>query len=285
VSELVDRITTTRLGRSAFKAVRPLIHAARRMANPSIPTDQKVTNVSFRGKEFAIRQRRTDADSSVIEQCFKESQYDLPVGVHGALMNKLYQEILDSGRQPLIIDCGANIGCSALWFNARYPKAHIFAIEPAPDNVELLRSNCAGLDIEICSAGVAAEDGASRIVDVGSGGWGYRTSSEGKGAEIAMISIRTVLASKPATQYTPFLLKIDIEGAEKSLFSGAVDSIAEFPLIIIEPHDWLFPGELSSQPFFHFHVNAGREFCMRNENIASIANHSSLLGVTEGRRN
>jgi FkbM family methyltransferase len=200
-------------------------------------------------------------------------------------MDRLYQEILDSSRQPLIIDCGANIGCSALWFSARYPKSHIFAIEPAPDNVEILRANCAGLDIEICSAGVAAEDGASRIVDGGSDGWGYRTSSEGKGPEIAMISIRTVLASKPATRYTPFLLKIDIEGAEKSLFSGVVDSIAEFPLIIIEPHDWMFPGELSSQAFFRFHVNAGREFCMRHENIASIANHSSLLGVTEGRRN
>jgi FkbM family methyltransferase len=285
VPRLIDRITKTRLGRSAFKAVRPLIHAARHIAHPNIPTDQKVTKVSFRGKEFAIRQRRTYADFCVIEQCFTHSQYDLPVGAHGALMDRLHQEILDSGRQPLIIDCGANIGCSALWFIARYPKSHIVAVEPAPDNVEILRTNCAGLDIEVCSAGVGAEDGVSRIVDVGSGGWGYRTSSEGQGPEIPMISIGTILASKPAAQYSPFLLKIDIEGAEKPLFSGAVDSFAKFPLIIIEPHDWLFPGQLSSQEFFRFHVNADREFCMRNENVASIANHNTLLGVKDGLKN
>ena len=71
MSKIIDRITTTPLGRSAFKAVRPLIHGARHMAQPDIPTDQKVTKVSFRGKEFAIRQRRTYADSCVIEQCFR----------------------------------------------------------------------------------------------------------------------------------------------------------------------------------------------------------------------
>lgn len=57
-------------------------------------------------------------------------------------MDRLYQEILDSGRQPLIIDCGANIGCSALWFSARYPKSHIFAIEPAPDNLGVVFLLC-----------------------------------------------------------------------------------------------------------------------------------------------
>jgi len=91
-----------------------------------------------------------------------------------------------------------------------------------------------------------------------------------------MLTVATLLASKPESLYVPFLLKIDIEGGEKCLFEGDCSAISRFPLIILEPHDWLLPGEGSSLPFFRFHVAAGREFCMKHENIASIDFHSSL---------
>jgi hypothetical protein len=100
-----------------------------------------------------------------------------------------------------------------------------------------------------------------------------------------VVSLRTLLASKPQSQYAPFLLKIDIEGAEKTLFCGDSSTFNQFPLIIFEPHDWIFPGQLTSQEFFRFHVAAGREFCMNHENIASITRHSSLAGMTQDLKN
>ena len=285
-SKTINGLVATPVGRTAFKVVQPIVHLVRRMANPDVPVRRTVSKVTYRDKQFAIQLRRDSlADALAIEQCFVQDQYDIPVGAHGVLIERIYQEIVDSGRQPLIIDCGANIGCSALCFHARYPKAHIVAIEPAPDNFELLRANCANLDIDLIQAGVAATDGQARLSDTGGSEMGYRTTSDGDGPEITMVAIGTLLASKPAARYVPFLLKVDIEGAEKTLFAGDTSALEVFPLIIMEPHDWLFPGTLSSQEFFRFHVNAGREFCMRNENVASIAQHSSLLGMTKGLRN
>jgi FkbM family methyltransferase len=285
-SKAIDSVVATPLGRAAFKAVQPMIHKARRMAHPDVPISHAIFQADYRGKKIAIQHRRDNAsDLMAIDQCFTQSQYDMPIGAHGVLIENIYQEIVASGRQPLIVDCGANIGCSVLWFNARYPKAHIVALEPAPDNFELLRANCAGLDVDLRQVGVAAADGSSRLKDTGGGGMAYRTEVNGEGPEIAMVSIQTVLASKPAERYALFLLKIDIEGAEKTLFNENSATLAEFPLIILEPHDWMFPGQLSSREFFRFHVNAGREFCMKQENVASIAMHSSLLGMTKGLKN
>jgi FkbM family methyltransferase len=185
-------------------------------------------------------------------------------------MQCTYQEIVASGRQPLIIDCGANLGASVLLFATRYPQAHVVAIEPAPDNFELLTRNCAGLNVDLRLAGVSNLDGTSHLVDPGEGPWAYRTTSAGEGPEIAMVSFETLLASKPASHYQPFLLKIDIEGAERDLFSNSA-SLNQFPIIMMEPHDWMLPGEGSSLGFSRFHADTGRELCIAHENLISIA--------------
>jgi FkbM family methyltransferase len=285
-SRAIEAVASTPLGRAAFKVVQPMIHKARRIAHPEVPIRNAIYKVDCRGKKIGIQHRRDNAsDLMAIDQCFTQAQYDMPVGAHGVLIENIYQEIVASGRQPLIVDCGANIGCSVLWFNARYPKAHIVAVEPAPDNFELLSANCAGLNVDLRRMGVAATDGRSHLTDTGGGGMAYRTEVNGNGPEIAMLSLQSLLASKFADRYARFILKIDIEGAEKNLFKDNSEMLAEFPLIILEPHDWMLPGQLSSREFFRFHVNAGREFCMKQENVASIALHSSLLGMTKGLKN
>ena len=44
----------------------------------------------------------------------------------------------------VILDCGANVGITALYFAWRYPNARIFCIEPDDRNFELLKRNSAG---------------------------------------------------------------------------------------------------------------------------------------------
>src|SRR6476469_10191275 len=43
---------------------------------------------------------------------------------------------------PFIIDCGANIGMSVLYFKTLFPKAHILVFEPDENNYALLAQNC-----------------------------------------------------------------------------------------------------------------------------------------------
>jgi FkbM family methyltransferase len=286
MQRVLEVVSSTFVGRVAHKAVSPFIHLARRISHPDIPNDHTFTKVAHRGHTFNLEHRRWSQDDALaIEQCFTHAQYDMPIGAHGVLIENLYREIVASGLQPLIIDCGANIGASVAWFAAHYPEAHIVAVEPAPENFALLRRNCAGLDVDLRSAGIGSVDGRAYLDKSSGCEMSYRTTSERQGIEIDLISIGSLLASKPSTAYAPFLLKIDIEGAEKNLFDGDTDPINRFPLIILEPHDWLMPGQHTSQEFFRFHAAAGREFCMKHENVASIAPHSSLLQMTKGLKN
>jgi FkbM family methyltransferase len=270
-AETVESLNATSLGRLIRRAVRPAVHLVRRILHPDIPSHLRRTQLNCNGRKISIQHRRTFADFSAIDQCFRDRQYDLPDGAHSAFLLDIYDQILASGRQPLIVDCGSNIGASVLWFSTRYPRAHFLALEPAPDNFELLHQNCAHLDADLRQAGIAAEDGFAHLTDPGHGTLAYRTIPTADKAEVKMLSLSTLLASKPSTAYVPFLLKLDIEGAEKNLFDGDCSVIDQFPSIVMEPHDWILPGQLTSRGFFRFHAAAGRELIVNHENIASIA--------------
>ena len=283
MQQVLELVTSSYFGRAAHKAVSPLVHLFRRISNPDIPNDHTITKVAYRGHTFNLEHRRwSPSDVLAIEQCFTQAQYDMPSGAHGVLIENLYREIVASGLQPLIIDCGANIGASITWLSARYPEAHIIGVEPSAENFYLLERNCAGLNVDLRLAGISSTDGRAYLYNPSGTHMDFRTTSENRGVEIDLVSVGSLLASKPASAYAPFLLKIDIEGAEKNLFDGETESINRFPLIILEPHDWLMPGQQTSQEFFRFHAASGREFCMKHENVASIVPHSSLLQMTRG---
>jgi FkbM family methyltransferase len=283
MQRVLDLVSSTYVGRAAHKIVSPLVRLARRISNPDIPSDHTVTRVSYRGRTFNLVHRRwSKADLLAIQQCFTEAQYDMPSGAHGVLIENIYRDIVASGRQPLIIDCGANIGASVTWLSARYPEAHIIAVEPSSENFALLRRNTAGLDVDLRLAGISSADGRAYLDNPSGTPMDFRITSDPRGLEIDVVSVSSLLAAKPASAYAPFLLKVDIEGGEKGLFEGDTEAINQFPLIILEPHDWLMPGQRTSQEFFRFHAATGREFCMKHENVASIAPHNSLLQMTRG---
>lgn len=269
-AETVETLNATSVGRLIRRAARPAVHFVRRILHPGVPPQLRLTRLNCNGQRTAILHRRTFADYSVIRQCFEDRQYDLPRCAHCAMIDNLYEQILASDRQPLIVDCGSNIGASVLWFASRYPRAHVLAVEPAPDNFELLRQNCVHLDADLRLAGIAAENGFACLTDPGEGSLAYRTIPAGPESGLPTFSLPTLLKSKSPMTYTPFLLKLDIEGAEKTLFDGDCSAIAHFPIIIMEPHDWFLPGQATSLGFFRFHAAAGRELLIQHENIVSI---------------
>lgn len=272
MSITIETFTDNPFWRAVYRPFKPLVHLARRLAHPGVPDDHKITRVSYRQREFSIEHRRW-SDQVIIDECFRGAQYDLPTGAQGRLAEHLYREIVDSGKKPLIIDCGANIGVSVLWFSARYPEAHIVAIEPAPDNFALLCRNCQGLDANLRNVGIGAVDGTAYLSMKDQAGYAYSTNFSGDGLPTKILSLWTILGSKPVSSYTPFLLKVDIEGAEKYLFSSGHAVLNRFPVILMEPHDKFFPGEGTSLEFFRFHADSRREFTMNSTTIASLALH------------
>lgn len=277
VGKAIRRAVVSRsLGKTAVNVTRHVINRVRGIIYPQILPSQQLTKIKYKGKCFMFLHRRTESDRGVLKQCFDSDQYDMPDGAHGEMLERLHRRILTAGKQPLIVDCGANIGASVVWFANRYPEAHIVAVEPAPDNFILLQKNTVGLDVRTVEAGISSQDHLGHLSHLDEGGWAYRTAEFGEGPEIRMISLQTLLAAVPA-RCQPFILKVDIEGAEKSLFAGDLATLDTFPLVIFEPHDWLLPGQSTSHEFFRFHVAKGREIAMKDENLASVAWDDTLM--------
>jgi FkbM family methyltransferase len=279
MSSLLNRslaIVLRRSGRTPEGALeivmRKLYFRAIRRTNPAV--------ILMNCHRLQVFHRRTSADLFVIWQCFYRQQYEIPVPefhrpYHKLALEDCYREILARGKRPLIVDCGANIGTSCLWFHARYPEAHIIAVEPAPDNAHVLRENCAGNGIEVVEGAIAATDAMMRLVDPNESTNGYRTvpadhSGQETGAEVTGLSLATLLARESVTSCEPFLLKIDIEGSEKSLFKSDWSSFDRFPLIILEQHDFMMPGRSTADGFLHYHAARHRDFLYGVENIFSI---------------
>ena len=87
---------------------------------------------------------------------------------------------------------------------------------------------------------------------------------------VPALGVPDVLGDVPQDVF-PFLLKVDVEGAEKDIFAGSCDWLDRFPIIMIEPHDWMFPKSGAFQPFLRRIADAPRDFLVYNESVVSIA--------------
>src|ERR1051325_10671266 len=73
------------------------------------------------GTTRAFHHRGSPADQGAIRQLFVEQQYSLRRLARGAELLRSYDAIAAAGRAPLIVDAGANIGASAVWFAGEFP--------------------------------------------------------------------------------------------------------------------------------------------------------------------
>jgi hypothetical protein len=82
---------------------------------------------------------------------------------------------------PLIVDAGANIGASALYFLDAYPGSRVVAIEPEPNNCTLLRRNCSGLPVHLIEAAIGPREGRCALQDPGMSDWAFRVDPASAG--------------------------------------------------------------------------------------------------------
>ena len=209
-------------------------------------------------------------DKGVIQQIFQNQDYELGHFRLTERLMKLGETESRRGRELLIIDAGANIGAAALYFSFRFTGSKVIAIEPERKNCELLRMNCAGLNIAVVEAALGCEAGKSFLSDPGLSDWGFRTGDTGE-YEVDVVSVDQLFEEKAA----PFICKIDIEGGEANLFKRNYSWLERFPLVIIELHDWLLPGEGNSRNFLKAALEFDFDFVYRGENLFCFNN--SLL--------
>lgn len=119
-----------------------------------------------------------------------------------------------------ILDLGANVGFASLSFACRFPLATVCALEPDPQNLPLLKENCAGTNIRIISGAVGGQGGARSFFSAP--GQGMSSSFLERGStqklEVRVFTVASLLAQ--AGWSSVDLIKFDVEGAEWEVFQG-----------------------------------------------------------------
>ncbi len=203
--------------------------------------------------------REGTSDYAVFEQIFCTEEFNISTAPQFAWIRAAYDRMIAAGETPLVVDCGANIGLSSLYFALHLPAARIIGIEPARDNAELARKNTQHNPlIEIVEAAVYDREIGLELVDPDAEKFAYRVREAQAGAQsaIAAITIDGLMRRYGATRN--LIVKVDIEGGEDTLFRSNTGWLDRTDLLIAETHDWLFPGQGTSQTLFK--AIAGRKF-------------------------
>ncbi len=225
----------------------------------------KVKRIDVKGTN-GILVRSGDSDFATVRQVFRNQDYRIVNEVVDRRVRDRYEEIVQSGKVPVIIDAGANIGAASLWFKSTYPRARIVAIEPDHANAEMLRQNVAGTDVVVMEAAVGSAPGfVSVSVDSGAS-WGAQTTRASSGLEIVTIEN----AAKQVSNGELFIVKVDIEGFESDLFDSNTAWIDYAFVVYVEPHDWLFPGKRTSRTFQRELSSRNFEIFIHRENLIYV---------------
>lgn len=218
---------------------------------------------------FTIRDK---IDYLTLLQIYGSEDYRVDIFAQHARIQGWYNHSIASGLTPVIYDVGAHAGFSVRYFAAEYSEARIIGLEPDKDNFARATEHLTDLaNVKLVRAALSDHSGSAILSDPGTGNWGYRIDVNTPG-DVPLITMNDLLEEAEAQRLRPFILKLDIEGSEKEVFAGSPSWIDEFPLIIVELHDWMFPGEANSRNFLEAISQRDRDFVFVGENVFSFRN-------------
>lgn len=240
--------------------------------------DRLIVTNSLNASKTEITLRSATSDWFTFDQIFIHEDYDLRALKRYPEFKALYADYSSRGT-PLILDLGANIGLSSVYFQHVWPQSKIVAVEPSEDNFAVLRENFGrSPSFDAMHAGISSRSSTLRLADPAAEKNAFTTMAAEAGTEGAVrgVTVPEILGRYPREQgFFPFIVKIDIEGFESDLFAENTEWINEFPLLIIEMHDWMLPGQRTSANFLKTIAGLDRDFVYLGENVFSIRNDRS----------
>jgi FkbM family methyltransferase len=213
--------------------------------------------------------RPKSSDIWTFRQVFEWGYYNLADFQQFPRIHARYQQILDAGRIPIIIDAGANVGATSICFSRLFPDARIVAIEPDADNAKLCRLNARiRQNIEVIEAAIGSEPGRVSLINPEKQAWSIRTNRSADG-EVPVRTIAQIMLDKQK-EGRLFMVKVDIEGFENDLFAGNVEWLDDAEAVIIEPHDYMFAGEGRGRNFQREIGNRDFEILISGNNLIYV---------------
>lgn len=187
----------------------------------------KVDNINLPNILHPISLRANTSDIPVFYEVFLQDEYNIQL----------------NDKPKIIIDGGANIGLFAIKMKNDYADAKIICIEPDPENFAMLNKNLSPYtNISFENCGIWNRDTKLKVYDkYNLGKWGIIVEEDAEKGNINAISIGTLC--KKYSLDTIDILKLDVEGSEKQIFSDNYKEwLPKVKMIIIELHDGLEQG-------------------------------------------
>jgi FkbM family methyltransferase len=187
--------------------------------------------------------------------------------VDAASFLSAYRQIFDEetysfaarASNPLILDCGANIGLSVIYWKQLYPFSRIIAFEPDPDVFEVLTWNCRQrnlADIELVNRAVWKEQGilpfCAEGADAGHLDYGTSMDRNRRSVQVPTVRLRDYL-NEPID-----LLKLDIEGAEVEVLKDCQWHLDAVRNLFVEYHSFHGSEQHLDEIFFILKKNGFR---------------------------
>jgi FkbM family methyltransferase len=159
------------------------------------------------------------ADVVTLAQVWNWRQYDLPIPA-----------------PPTIVDGGANIGLSAVFFALKWPGSRIVAVEPEPGNFALLERNVRSFsNVGTVRAALWGSSEPLVVVNPEARENMYQVEP-GLGREsVRGITVPELCEAEGWDRIG--LLKLDIEGAELEVLRSSVPWIDRVDVLAVELHD------------------------------------------------
>ncbi len=167
--------------------------------------------------------RIRSADIMVFKEVFIFKSYELPIR-----------------NVKIILDGGAHIGLSSLYFMNRYPGTIVYAVEPDPGNFELLKRNTENYTgFHLIQGALWKSNTTLKIINDSDQSWAYRVEEvpQRQSESINGITIQSIMEKFDIDRFD--LLKLDVESAEAELFAENYKYwLTRTSNILIELHDW-----------------------------------------------
>ncbi len=142
-----------------------------------------------------------------------------------------------------VVDLGAHIGCTSVYFLQNYHIETYLAVEPSPENFSVLQQNATSFSIETVNKAIYINNGKVKLDSSSQRGQNHHLV-EVTGTEVEAVSMDSLM--KEYNINTIDVLKIDIEGTENILFKNKPEWLKMVRVILIELHGDYTVSELKN---------------------------------------
>lgn len=189
---------------------------------------ESIYSLAVNNHQFPVFLRRNTTDIQVFNQVFYRNEYDIDF----------------KGEPAVIVDCGANIGMTSVYFANKFPSARIIAIEPEQANFQMLLKNTENYkNIHCLNCGLWNKSTNLEVIDRGEGSWAFivKEVEQETTNSIKAVSVDKIMQMFGIEKID--VLKIDIEGSEKEVFEeGAEKWLPNVTTMVLELHDRVKKG-------------------------------------------